>query len=245
MNSCIEITVGARSSALSRVQCDEVWQELRQHHPDVQFYPIWVETTGDKDLKTSLKTMDKSDFFTKEIDQLQLTGKCRIGIHSAKDLPEPLPKGLKLVALTKGVDPSDSLILQDGATVETLPYGAKIGTSSARREQNIHDLRADLVCVDVRGTIPARLDLLDRGFIDGLVIAEAALIRLKLAYRTRIPLPGERASLQGQLAVIALEGDEEIAQLFRCIDVRPANVKNTGIGSHEDHFIFRDGPDAI
>ena len=76
-------------------------------------------------------------------------------------------------------------------------------------------------------------------------IAEAALIRLKLAYRTRIPLLGERASLQGQLAVIALEGDEEIAQLFRCIDVRPANVKNTGIGSHEDHFIFRDGPDAI
>jgi hydroxymethylbilane synthase len=212
--------VGARSSPLSRVQCDEVLQELRQYHPDVAFCPVWVVTTGDNNLKTSLKTLDKTDFFTKEIDELQLTGTCRIGIHSAKDLPDPLPKGLKLVALTRGVDPSDSLVLQNGSTVETLPPNAKIGTSSARREQNIHDLRSDLVCVDIRGPIQTRLDLLDRGIVQGLVMAEAALIRLKLNHRTRIVLPGDRAPLQGQLAVIALEADTEMAQLFHCIDVR-------------------------
>jgi hydroxymethylbilane synthase len=214
------ITVGARASPLSRAQCEEVLQELKQSHPDVAFQCVWVETTGDKDLRTSLRTLEKTDFFTKEIDALQLTGGCRIGIHSAKDLPEPLPKGLKLVALTCGVDSSDAIVLRDHETLENLPVGAKIGTSSVRREKNIRDFRPDLVCVDIRGAIHARLALLDRGIVDGLVIAEAALIRLKLTHRTRIPLPGERAPLQGKLAVIALENDEEVGELFRCIDVR-------------------------
>ncbi len=214
------IRVGARSSPLSKAQCDEILQELRQFYPDIGFHPIWLETTGDKDLKTPLRTLEKTDFFTKEIDALQLSGGCRIGIHSAKDLPEPLAQGLVLAALTRGVDPSDSLVLREGETVESLPVTAKIGTSSVRREKNIHDLRPDLVCVDVRGNIQARLALLDKGAIDGLVIAEAALIRLKLTSLNRIPLPGERAALQGQLAIIAREDDREMLELFGCIDVR-------------------------
>ncbi len=224
--SC-SIKVGARGSLLSRAQLAEVLQELQHHHPHVDFQPVWVETTGDKDLKTSLNTLEKSDFFTKEIDALQLSGGCRLSIHSAKDLPNPLPNGLKLVALTKGVDPSDSLVFRQGDTLDALPLGAKIGTSSVRREQNILDLRSDLVCVDVRGTIPIRLALLDQGVIDALVIAEAALIRLQLTHRTRIPLPGERAALQGQLAVLALEDDMEMEELFSCIDVR----------KYENHFV--------
>jgi hydroxymethylbilane synthase len=218
--SCLIEKVGARGSPLSRAQCEEVLQELKRYHPHVVFHPVWIETTGDKDLKTSLRTLKKTDFFTKEIDALQLAGGCRISIHSAKDLTEPLPKGLKLVALTQGVDPSDSVVLRDDDTFESLPVGAKMGTSSFRREKNIHDLRSDFVCIDVRGTIHARLALLDRRIVDGLVMAEAALIRLKLTHRTRFPLPGERAPLQGQLAVIALENDHEMTELFRCIDVR-------------------------
>ena len=122
-----------------------------------------METTGDKDQKTSLRTLEKTDFFTKEIDELQLAGGCRISIHSAKDLPDPLPKGLTMVALTQGVDPSDSLVLRENETIESLPHGAKMGTSSARREKNIRDLRSDFICVDVRGNIQARLALLDQG----------------------------------------------------------------------------------
>ncbi len=221
MNYSIELTVGARNSPLSQAQCEEVLQELRQCHPHVVFQCVWVETTGDKDLKTSLRTLEKTDFFTKEIDALQLAGSCRISIHSAKDLPDPLPKGLKLVALTQGVDPSDSIVLRGPhTTLESLPFGATIGTSSMRREKNIHDLRSDLVCVDVRGAIHTRLALLDQGIVDGLVIAEAALIRLKLTHCTRIPLSGECAPLQGQLAIIALENDQEMRELFHCMDVR-------------------------
>ena len=216
----IPLKVGARGSALSRAQMQEVLQELRQFHPAIEFDPIWVETSGDKDLKTSLRTLEKTDFFTRQIDALQLLGGCRISIHSAKDLPDPLPKGLVLAALTRGVDPSDMIVLQDHETLQSLPWGAKIGTSSLRREQNINMLRSDLICIDIRGNIQTRLSLLDQRQVDGVVIAEAALIRLQLTQRNRILLPGERAQLQGQLAVLSLENDEEMQTLFRCIDVR-------------------------
>lgn len=228
--------VGARASPLSRAQLSEVLLELQDHHPDVQFEPIWIETTGDRDLKTSLRTLEKTDFFTKEVDALQLSGGCRLSIHSAKDLPDPLPKGLILVALTKGVDPSDSLVFREGETLENLPQGAKIGTSSVRREKNVQELRSDLVCVDIRGNIQARLALLDQGIVDSLVMAEAALIRLNLTHRSRIPLRGERAELQGQLAVLACEGDEEMISLFKGIDVRQ---------TYENHSVFRHGSDSI
>ncbi len=206
------ISVGARSSELSRAQFEEVAAELALYHPHVKLEPFWVETTGDKDQTTSLRTLDKTDFFTREIDALQLAGKVRLSIHSAKDLPDPLPDGLSIAALTRGVDPSDVIVLRE----LTLPYGAKIGTSAERRENNVKALRADLQCVDIRGNIQSRLALLDQGIVDGVVMAEAALIRLKLTHRRRIPLPGERAPLQGQLAVLALSGDEEMLELFKC-----------------------------
>jgi hydroxymethylbilane synthase len=221
VSSSIEpILVGARGSPLSRAQVEEVLQELRRFHPETQFQPLWIETTGDKDLVTSLRDLERTDFFTKEIDALQKGGGCRISIHSAKDLPDPLPEGLALVALTKGVSPADVLVLRDLETVEGLTFGAKIGTSSVRREKQICALRRDFVCVDVRGPIEKRLALLDIGTIDGLVMAEAALIRLKLTTRVRFPLLGERPPLQGQLAIVSVEGDERMRKLFECIDVR-------------------------
>ena len=139
-------------------------------------------------------------------------------MHSAKDLPEPLPQGLEIVALTEGVDPSDVVVLRAGETLQSLAQ-YRIGTSSLRREQNVRELRGDLQCVDIRGSILDRLRQLDEGLFDGVVMAEAALIRLGLTGRNRIALSGERAPLQGQLAVLARQGDEEMRELFRCLDV--------------------------
>jgi hydroxymethylbilane synthase len=215
-----EIVVAARSSALSRVQVQEVLLELHAFYPDVYFTSHLVTTTGDKDLLTSLKNMDKTNFFTKEIDQMLLEKKCRIAIHSAKDLPEPLPRGLKCIALTKGVDSSDVLVFREGDSLSKLQENAKIATSSLRREEMIKDLCTDFLCVDIRGTIEERLKKLDRGEVDALVIAEAALIRLGLTSRNRIQLPGPSALYQGQLAVVSREEDQEMVDLFSCIDVR-------------------------
>ncbi|MBA3957705.1 MAG: hydroxymethylbilane synthase [Parachlamydiaceae bacterium] len=214
------ISVGARQSPLSKVQVQEVLQEIQQHHPHVIFEPTFVQTYGDLDQKTSLRSLDKTDFFSKEVDELVLNRHCRIGIHSAKDLPDPLPKQLSMVALTKGVDSSDSLVLQPGKSLTNLKPYATIATSSERREQAVKQLRKDLSFVDIRGTIAMRLAKLDRDEIEGVVIAEAALIRLGLTHLNRIRLPGETTPLQGQLAILAHQDDLEMKQLFVCIDSR-------------------------
>lgn len=214
------ITIGARNSLLSHAQVQEVCAEILHHFPSLHFEPLWVETTGDRDLSTSLRNLDKTDFFTKEIDAMQLAKICRISIHSAKDLPDPLAPGLCIAALTHGHDSSDALVLRAAETLSSLLPGAKIGVSSERRETAIHSLRPDLVCVDIRGSIDQRLELLHAGRIDGLVVAEAALIRLQLTQMNRIPLPGKTAPMQGRLAVLARDDDEEMKTLFACIDTR-------------------------
>jgi hydroxymethylbilane synthase len=216
----LSIHVGARSSKLSKIQVSEVFFTLFPFYPLISFSPIWVESSGDKDKKTSLRTLGKTDFFTKEIDEMLLQKKCRIAIHSAKDLPDPLPKGLQLIALTKGLDSSDCLVLRKNETLDTLAPKAKIGTSCIRREQMIKSLREDLECVDIRGTIEERLTKLNEKQIDGVVMAEAAIIRLCLLHLNRIPLKGETAPLQGQLAVLAREEDDEMKEIFSTIDAR-------------------------
>lgn len=214
------IIVGARKSPLSQAQVKEVLSELKQHFPDIQFAPLFAETYGDQQQHISLRHLEKTDFFTREIDQLLLSKACRIAIHSAKDLSDPLPEGIELIALTKGVDSSDCLVMRHGEQFHKLPPRAKIGTSSFRREQAIMKMRDDFLFIDIRGNISQRLDKLGTFELDGVVIAEAALIRLGLTHLNRIKIPGETVPHQGQLAVMARVGDKEMQDLFRPLDVR-------------------------
>ena len=214
----MKIYAGARSSPLSRKQMSEIIEALRPHHPELLLEALWVETKGDKDKKTSLRGMGKTDFFTQELDNLLLEGKIRIAVHSAKDLPEPLPQGIAIAALTAGIDPSDSLMLREGYSLETLPSGATIATSSLRREEMVKQLRPDLRFIDLRGTIQERISLIEKGAADGVVVAEAALIRLELTHLNRVKLPGETVPGQGKLAVLAKSDDHEMKKLFSCID---------------------------
>lgn len=209
------IKLAARESKLSRAQVLEVMQ-----HIPIEYTVEWMKTFGDKDKKTSLRSLDKSsDFFTRELDEYLLERKCDAVIHSAKDLPFPLREGIVLVALTKGIDSSDALVFRERDHLETLRTGAVIATSSARREEAVKELRDDFRFTDIRGTIEERLEQLYMGKVDGVVIAEAALIRLGLN-PTRVRLPGETAALQGKLAVVAREHDEEVAKIFESIDSR-------------------------
>lgn len=212
------ITVGARNSNLSQAQIKEVLEELKRYHPSVEFIPILMETSGDLDQQTSLRELGKSDFFTREIDATQANGEFRIAIHSAKDLPEQLRPELEILAITLGKDPSDSLVIPEGETIESLPRGALIATSSERREEAVKQLRDDFTFTDIRGSIPKRLEQLDFGRIDGVVVAEAALIRLGLTDLNRVTLPGETTEWQGQLAIVAKKWDEEMKHLFSCLD---------------------------
>lgn len=181
--------IGARSSPLSRAQVEEVREEF-----GLDFEIMWVETIGDRDKETSLRTMGKTDFFTRELDLLLLEGKIDAAVHSAKDLPDPLPKGLKIAAISKGVDPRDSLVIKR-EPVEV------VATSSARREEAIRELFPNCRFVDLRGTIQERL----AKDVDGVVVAEAALIRLKLTHLKRVFLSGNTAPMQGKLAIVCRE----------------------------------------
>ena len=211
------ITAGARDSLLSKVQVEEVLKEIKEHYPEIEFSTFFLKTKGDKDQETSLLHLEKSNFFTKELDELLLQGKCQITIHSAKDLPNPLPEGLAVVAYTKGIDPSDVLVVKEGAN--SLSKNAKIGTSSLRRIENLRKSYKDVTCVDIRGTIDKRLELLQKGEVDALVIAKAALIRLKLHVR-ELPLLGEPCPMQGKLAILARKGDLSMQELFSKIDCK-------------------------
>lgn len=216
----MNISVAARGSPLSQAQLSEVQAEISKQYPEIVFFPLLLDSLGDKDLKTSLRTLGKTDFFTREIDEAILCGKCRIAIHSAKDLPEQIPEGLEIIAITKGVDASDSLVLRDGESLHTLAPKASIAASSLRREEVIKSLRADLTIVDIRGNIGQRIEKLTTKQVDGVVVAEAALIRLKLTHLNRITLPGETTPLQGQLAIVARAKDTEMKSIFSLIDSR-------------------------
>lgn len=174
--------------------------------PHLEFRMHWVETTGDKDKTSSLRSLERSDFFTRELDEMVLEGKVRVAIHSAKDLPDPMPVGLRVVFLSKGIDPRDCLVLHDG-----LKSNMVIATSSERREAAVRSLLQGVKFVDIRGTIEERLAKL--GEVDGVVIAAAALIRLKLQVNA-LYLPGPTAPGQGRLAVVGQDGDEEVSRWF-------------------------------
>lgn len=174
--------IGARSSPLSRAQVEEVKREF-----GLDFEVIWVE---DLDKTTSLRGLEKTDFFTRELDQMVLQGKIDAAIHSAKDLPDPLPPGLAVI-YSKGLDPRDSLVIKREPV-------CVVATSSERREEAVRQLFSNCAFVDVRGTIEERL----AKEVDGVVVAEAALIRLNLTHLKRIFLPGPTAPLQGKLAIV-------------------------------------------
>ena len=216
----IVLRVASRNSPLARAQVQECLTALQAFYPDLQSQVTYVETHGDRDLSRSLRDMGQTDFFTREVDVLVLSGECDIALHSAKDLPDPLPKGLFCIALTRCIDPTDSLVMRPGDTLETLPYGARIATSSIRREETVLRLRPDFTCVDLRGTIEDRLKLLVDGRADGVVVARAALLRLGLDTLNHMILPGQTAPLQGQLALIARETRDDLRELVKCLDVR-------------------------
>jgi hydroxymethylbilane synthase len=180
--------------------------------PHIDFQMHWIETTGDKDKSTSLRALGKTDFFTRELDEMVLQKKVQVAIHSAKDLPDPMPTGLLVALLTRGIDPRDCLVLREG---ESLKAKMVVATSSERREEAVRKIVNGARFIDLRGTVGERLAKLETKVVDGVVVAAAALIRLKLVLNC-VYLPGPTVAGQGQLAVVCRDDDEEMIDLFAC-----------------------------
>lgn len=214
------IKIAARDSKLSQRQIEEVIEKILQIDSTLSFHIDLVKTKGDLDQITSLRSLGKTDFFTKEVDQMILEHQCDVAIHSAKDLPNPIPKGLVVAAITKGIDPRDTLIMREEDTFFSLSSGSMIATSSLRREEMINRYRTDLQFIDLRGAIQQRIDLIYDRKADGVVVAEAALIRLNLTHINRFIFPDSTDNLQGKLAILIRENHHQMVSFFKKVHGR-------------------------
>jgi len=216
------IRVGARPSRLSRAQVEEVLDILRVLSPDAFLELTTMDSPCDRDRTTPLPEIEADDFFTRDLDDALRRGDIDLAVHSAKDLPERVPDGLCVAAVTPAFAPWECLVARDSMPLGELPAGAKVGTSSDRRRQRLTWLRPDLAACDVRGNVPDRLAQLDEGRYDALVLAAAGLIRLNLQHRVSQvfslaefpPMAG-----QGSLALTVRDDDEELRRLLEPLDL--------------------------
>jgi hydroxymethylbilane synthase len=175
------LRIATRGSKLARWQADWVADRLRSHGYAVEI--IEIKTHGDLDQSSPIGDIGSPGVFTKEIQRAMLTGDADIAVHSLKDLPtEPVP-GLLLAAVPARESATDVLVSRHAPSLDRLPKGARIGTSSLRRQAQLRHARPDLQVMPIRGNIDTRLRKLDEGQFDALVLAEAGLKRLGFATR--------------------------------------------------------------
>jgi hydroxymethylbilane synthase len=221
------LRVGTRTSPLALAQVREIVQLLKTVAPDVGLEIISMDTVGDRDKKTPISEMEGTDFFTREIDRALLDRRIDLAVHSAKDLPDVIPDGIVIAATTRSVDPYDVLVSKDHLKLRDLPKGARVGTSSERRKNQLRAYRPDLELVDIRGTMGERLDKLFSEDLDAIVIAGAGLIRLGLGRRITERIGFDILKphpLQGSLAVAVRAEDEEFKTLFGKLDGKKTSV---------------------
>jgi uroporphyrinogen III methyltransferase/synthase len=216
--TAVPLNVISRATPLAVLQAKEAMAAF----PAVEYRLLTMETFGDRHKEMSLLEGVAGDFFTRELDERLLNGQADIAVHSAKDLPYPLPEGLEVYALLPAGDRSDALVSRGNLTLNELPPGATVGTSSSARKAELLRLRRDLTVVSIRGSIEERIAQVDSGRIDALIVASCALIRLGIAQRIAQRLPFATHPLQGHLALTGNKNRPELKALFAEKDVRNA-----------------------
>lgn len=179
------IRIATRKSPLAMWQAEHVAAALEKAHPGIKVEIHGMSTQGDKILDTPLAKIGGKGLFVKELEQRMLAGDADIAVHSMKDVPVELPEGLHLSVIMKREDPRDAFVSNNYASLEELPEGAKVGTSSLRRQSQLSDRRPDLEILPLRGNVNTRLRKLDDGDYDAIILASAGLIRLGFEERIR------------------------------------------------------------
>jgi len=213
----MKIRVGSRPSRLAITQVEEVMDHL----PGVDYEIIAMETEGDRDKVTPLTDGVAANFFTYDVEKSLLDERVDVAIHSAKDLEEVLPNGLVIAAMTRSISPFECLVSRSNLKMEELPAGAVVGTSSLKRRLAVERFRGDLIVKDIRGNIDERISQLDQGIFDAIIVARAALIRLKLEARIAEIIPPHIIKphpLQGRLAVQVKEDRVYLINIFRRVN---------------------------
>ncbi len=203
------LRIGTRGSALALWQARSIAQALRES-TGVEPELIIIKTSGDKFQEKSFGEMGTKGVFIKELEDALFEGRIDLAVHSMKDVPTEMPDGLTIAAIGKREDVRDALLSSVGATLTTLPLGARVGTSSLRRRSQLLYARPDLHMLELRGNVDTRIEKLKRGDYDAIVLAKAGLDRLGLSANISEALPHEvsmPAAGQGAIGIEARAAD--------------------------------------
>ncbi len=215
------LRIATRASALALWQAEHVAELLREASEGRPIELVHVSTQGDREQKDALQEMGGVGVFTREVQKAVLDNLADIAVHSLKDLPTQSAEGLVLAGVPERASVFDALVLPQGQSGEdgwdSLPNGANVGTGSLRRQAQLRHHRPDLNLVEVRGNVPTRIEKLDRGDYDALILAQAGLDRLSLSERISLPLGPPvmfPAVGQGALGIECREDDFETIRLL-------------------------------
>ncbi len=215
------LRIGTRASKMSRTQTDFFISQFLAKFPDNECEVIPITVIGERDYARPIAELGIEGVFIKELEEALLNNEVDFVVHSLKDLPTSLPSALLLACVCNRIDPRDVLISQNNVTFANLPPGSRIATSSRRRIAQLRAIRDDLVYLDMRGNVPTRIEKLDDGFCDAIVLAASGLTRIGLTHRiaeyfdldVSLPVPG-----QGALGIECRSDDTSLIAQLRALD---------------------------
>nr|WP_246119290.1 hydroxymethylbilane synthase [Aliikangiella coralliicola] len=221
------IRIATRKSPLALWQANFVKAELQKFHPDLPVELVPMSTKGDKILDTPLAKVGGKGLFVKELEVAMLEGRADIAVHSMKDVPMEFPESLGLAVICDRENPLDALVSNQFDSIEALPQGAIVGTSSLRRQCQLKARRPDLDIRDLRGNLGTRLGKLDEGKYDAIILATAGLLRLEMPERIAQKIPADfilPAGGQGAVGIECRTDDKKTLELLA-----PLNHQETAI----------------
>lgn len=256
----MKLTIGTRGSALALWQARHVASLITEHHPRIRVELMTIKTSGDKILDVPLAKIGTKGLFTKEIEEALLDERVDLAVHSMKDLPTELPKGLTLGAVLRREDPRDVFISADEKTLDQLDFDARIGTSSLRRKAFLMSRYPGLHIVSLRGNVDTRLRKIESENLAGVILAAAGVKRMGFADRITSYLPPDTmipAIGQGALGVEVRIGDSAVEEISgqlnheptaRCVRAERAFLRRMGGGCQVPmaaHAVVRNGTLAV
>lgn len=221
------IRIATRKSALALWQAEYVKAELLRHHPGLTVELVPMSTQGDKILDTPLAKIGGKGLFVKELEQAMLEDRADIAVHSMKDVPVEFPQGLMLHTICPRENPQDAFVSNQFKSLDELPRGAVVGTSSLRRQCQLKALRPDLTVRDLRGNVNTRLAKLDNGEYAAIILAAAGLIRLGFEQRIAALMPVDTslpANGQGAVGIECRSDDTGVQQLLSALEHRETRI---------------------
>lgn len=222
------VRIATRASELALRQARQVQAALAER--DVKAELVTFKTVGDKRIDEPLSAIGAKGLFTKELEHALRSGKVECCVHSLKDLPTESPEGVVIAAILERADPRDALIVNDTlgvGSIDELPRGSRVGTSSLRRRALLLARRSDLEVVDLRGNVPTRLRKVDDGQVHAAILAVAGLHRLDVHQRIDEILEPPAwlpAAGQGAIAVQAREADSRMREMLASLDHAPTGI---------------------